>query len=140
MFFDTNRLTKKELRLHICSFAKQVGVKKVIFNDKAKYVSGTFNPTNNIIFISLNQTKKQMLHTLFHELAHYYAVLNKKWTKYHFKLYKRPNPELYFLIENKIDKLAKSIWNENVDKKRWGNYKYFYLKSRKKELTNYFNI
>lgn len=138
MFFDTNRLTKKELRFQICAFAKQVGVKKVVFNNKAKYVCGTFNPTNNTIFISLKQTKKQMLHTLFHELGHHYAVLKKKWVKYHFNLYKAPSAELYFSIENKIEKIAKSLWNENVDKKRWGNYKYFYLKSRKKELTNLF--
>ena len=138
MFFNTKRLTKQQLRAKICCFAKEAGVKKVIFNDKARCVSGTFNCITNIMFISLNQNKKQMLNTLFHELSHYYAVLNKKWTKFHFNLYKKPNFDRHFSIENKIEKMGKILWNKNVDKTQWGNYKYFYLKSRKKEITNLF--
>lgn len=134
MFFDTNRLTKKQLRAQICGFAKQVGVKKVIFNNRAKTVYGTFSSKTKIIFLSLNQNKKQMLNALFHELGHFYAVQKKKWIKYHFSLYKKPNYEKCFLIENQIDKIGKNLWNKNVDKKKWGNYKYFYLKTRKKQM------
>lgn len=136
MFFDTIRLTKKELRAQICMFAKQVGVKKVIFNNTANSVYGTYNPINNIIFISLNQTKRQMINTLFHELGHFYAVLDNKWIKYHFNLYKNPNYEVYFSIENKIEKIGERLWNKNVSRKRWGNYKYFYLKSKKSQMIN----
>lgn len=134
MFFDTKRLTKKQLREQICFFAKQTGVSKVIFNDKAKYVSGTFNGITNIMYISLNLTKKQMLCTLFHELGHFHAIQQRKWIKYHFNLYKTPNVNTFFSIENKIEKISKKLWDQNVSRKQWGNYKYFYLKSKQKEI------
>ena len=137
MFFDTRRLTKKELRKQICIFAKHIGVKKVIFNGKAKYVYGTFNSRNNIIFLSLTQSKKAMLNTLFHELGHFDAVQKKKWIKYHFNLYKKFNFDRNYMIENKVEKLAKNLWNKYVDKKEWGNYKYFYLKSEKTKFKNF---
>lgn len=140
MFFNTNCLTKKQLRKQICVFAKQIGVKKLIFNDKAKFVSGTFNSRTGVIFLSLNQTKKQMLNTLFHELGHFYAVKQNKWKKFHFNLYKNFNYDLYFRVENKIEKIGKDLWNKHVNKKYWGNYKYFYLKSKKKEIINILQI
>lgn len=138
MAFDTNRITKQQLRSQICSYAKSVGVNKVIFNNRGKYICGSFNSTNNVIYICSKQTKKQMLNTLFHELAHFYAVLNKKWIKFHFNLYKNPNPDRLFVIENKIDKIGKNLWNQHVNKKLWGNYKYFYLKSKKHKITTLF--
>jgi hypothetical protein len=137
--FNTNRLTKKELRDQICAFAKAVGVKKVIFNSSAKYLSGSYNAYTNIIYLSLNQTRKQMLNTLFHELAHYESVKTKKWIKYHFNLYKTSNYERWFFIENKIDQLGKKLWKRYVNKSKWGNYKFFYLKRNKTQMTNFLN-
>lgn len=139
MFFNTNRLTKKQLRNEICFFAKYVGVRKVIFNNKARRVYGTYNATTNTMFLSLKQTKKQMLNTMFHELGHFYSVLNKRWIKFHFNLYKTSNLDRMFCIENKIEKIGKDLWNKNVSKTHWGNYKYFYLKSKKTQITNLFN-
>lgn len=134
-FFDTNRLTKKELRNKICLFAKTVGVKKVIFNNKAKRLYGSYNASNSNIFLSLNQTKKQMLNTLFHELGHHESVKQGKWIKYHFNLYKRRAPKIWFRIENKVEIIGKSLWNKHVNKGKWGNYKYFYLKKNKTQMT-----
>jgi hypothetical protein len=133
--FDTNCLTRKQLRSQICTFAKAVGVKKVIFNSSAKHVCGSYNARTNTIFLSLKQTRKQMLNTLFHELAHYDSVKRKKWIKYHFNLYKTANYEQWFFIENKIDQLGKKLWECYIDKSEWGNYKFFYLKKNKTKMT-----
>jgi len=137
MFFDTSRLTKKQLRANICLFAKQVGVKKVIFNCAAKYISGSYNADSKVIFLSLNQSKKQMLNTLFHELGHHESVKNGKWIKYHFNLYKTKNPKTWFYIENKIEILGKRLWKQHVNKNKWGNYKYFYLKRNETRMTKF---
>jgi hypothetical protein len=136
MFFNTNRLTKKQLRQQICLFARQIGVKKVIFNDKAKFVSGSFNAHTNVMFLSLNQPKRQMLHALFHELGHHEATQKNKWKKFHFGLYKNLSYDTLFKIENRIERLGKDLWNKYVNKKYWGNYKYFYLKSQKNAIIN----
>lgn len=138
-FFDTTRITKKQLRLNICSFAKSIGIKKVIFNCTAKRIFGSYNPNNKVIFLSLNQTKKQMLNTLFHELGHHESVKKGKWIKYHFNLYKKNNPRLSFSIENKIETVGKNLWNQYVNKNKWGNYKYFYLKKQESQMLYLFN-
>ena len=140
MFFNTNRLTKKQLREEICLFARQFGVKKVIFNNKARLVSGSFNSHSNIMFLSLNQPKRQMLNALFHELGHFEATQKNKWKKFHFGLYKKINYDTLFKIENRIEKIGKALWDKHVNKKYWGNYKYFYLKSKKKIIINILQI
>ena len=137
MTFNTNRLTKKQLRKQICIFAKSVGVKKIIFNSSAKFLCGSYNASTNTMFLSLKQTKKQMLNTLFHELGHHDSVKRGKWIKYHFNLYKILNFERWFYIENKIDNVGKKLWKRYVNTNKWGNYKYFYLKKYKTRLTNF---
>lgn len=138
MKFDSKFLTKKQLRKHICTFAKTFGVKKVIFNASAKRIYGSYNASAGILFLSLNQTKKEMLNALFHELSHHESVKKRKWIKYHFNLYKTINHEREFCIENKIDKMGKILWNRYVITSKWGNYKYFYPKKNKKAMTNFF--
>lgn len=138
MFFANNRITKETLRKQICLFAKNYGVKKICFNNNAKYVSGSYNCFTKTLYICTNQTKKQMLNTLFHELGHHEAVLKNKWLSYHFNLYETLTYDRMFDIENKIEKIGKQLWNKNVCKKHWGNYKYTYLKSRKNEIEAIF--
>jgi hypothetical protein len=137
MFFGTDRLTKQQLRAAICSFAKQLGVNNVIFNSTARRVCGTYNASTQNIFLSLNQTKKQMLNTFFHELGHHESVKKGKWVKYHFDLYKKANPETLFYIENKIELIGKKLWKQYVDGTKWGNYKYFYLKKNKAQMKTF---
>ena len=138
--FTTNAITKKELRKLICSVALSFGVKRVTFNNKSKYVAGTYNATSKIIYIDIKTHKKNMLHTFFHELAHHMAVKKKKWLKYHL------NPACptitslkKFNIENGVDKIAEGMWNKHVDSKVWGKYKYGYPKSHQKQLVNWLN-
>ena len=139
IFLD-NKITKRDLRRQICDMAKESGVKKVSFNNKAKYVMGTFNALNNVIYIDVKQSRKDMLLTFFHELGHFTAVKKKKWLVYHFD----PSTSLLsvdkkFDIENKIDKIAKQLWNKYVDTKAWGKYKYGYPIVEKRESVNWMN-
>ncbi len=136
--FANNKITKRDLRKQICSMAKESGVKKVSFNNKAKYVMGTYNALNDVIYIDVKQNKRDMLLTFFHEMGHFTAVKKKKWLVYHFD----PHTSLIshdekFKIENKIDKIAKQLWNKHVDTKIWGKYKYGYPLVDKRDSVNW---
>lgn len=135
-YFNTFNISETNLRKLICSVAKKLGVNRVTFNIKAKYVRGTYNCLTKIIYIDLKQTKNEMLNTFFHELGHHFAVKNKRWKAYHFDLVPSMSFERVFRIENKVDGYAKKLWNKHVDILEWGKYKYCYPKSQKQTIIN----
>jgi hypothetical protein len=135
--FFTSKVNKPQLREMICKTAKTFGVKRTIFNNKGKYVRGTYNPLNNNIYLCLNQTKKDLLNAFFHELGHHFAVKNNRWKVYHFNLVSSMTVERMFRIENRIDRIAKKLWNKYVDLNQWGKYKYAYPKANKKQIMNH---
>ena len=132
--FSSTSINNKELREKIVLLAKEEGVKRVTFNNRAKKVRGTYNAFTGALFVSLKQTKKDLLNAFFHELGHHWAVKNKKWDNYHFNLVSEMEMSEIFDIENDIDKIANKLWNKFVDTKRWGKYKFIYLKKRKNKM------
>ena len=136
--FADNKLTKKELRKEFCSMAKHLGVKRVVFNNKSKHVSGTYSALTNNIFIDSKQSRRSMLLTFFHELGHFTAVQDNKWMLYHLNA---GTPLISgtkkFDIENKIDKIARQLWNKYVSPKAWGKYKYGYPRTQKQQLSSW---
>ncbi len=138
-FFNDNTLSTPVLRAAICTLAKMLKVKRVVFNNKGIKIKGSYNAGTNHMYIDLNQTNVELLHTLFHELGHHVAVLKNKWKKYHHSsLLSETTADSVFDIENKIDQLGKQLWNQYVDIKQWGKYKYSYPKSQKKSLIKNF--
>jgi len=135
--FFTSKLNKKQLRELICETAANVGVNKVVFNDKAKYVRGTYNAFTGILFLSLKQTKKDLLNAFFHELGHHFAVKHNRWKVYHFNLVPSMTVERMFRIENRVDRIAKKLWNKYVDLNQWGKYNFAYPKARKTQIMNH---
>lgn len=135
--FDNNALTKKQLRKELIEFAAEQRVKKVVFNSKSKRLLGSYIASKKIIFLNNLQTKKSMLLTFFHELAHHHAVIHKKWRNFHYDK-KKFTAKQTFNIENKIDKIAKKLWNNYVDVKAWGKYKFVYPVSSKHVLVKWF--
>ena len=138
--FANRAINRKSLRKEICLMAKESGVRKVAFSNKGKHVTGTFNAVNDVIFIDMKQTRKEMLLTFFHELGHFTAVKKRKWLMYHYN----PSTPLIsatekFNIENKIDKIAKQLWNKHVDITVWGKYRYGYPQVQKREIVNWFH-
>lgn len=133
--FTDSKLAAKELRRLICLTAKSKGINRVVYNNRAKEVGGTYNASNKNIFLALSTDNKEMLTCFFHELGHHVAVQEGMWVAYHFSEECRETPEQQFEIENHIDKIAKKLWNELVDIKRWGRYKYSYPKTLKRQLT-----
>jgi hypothetical protein len=136
--FD-KKCTTRELRTKICKFAKSYGLHRVCFNSLAKHVDGTYNPKNDVVFLSLKQSKQNLLMSFFHELAHFEALCNNLWVEYHLN----SNTTLHtaeekFHIENQIDRIAKALWNKYVNTKVWGKYKYTYSIKRKKEHVEWF--
>lgn len=136
--FDDKHLTKKQLRTLLCVFAKRKGVDRVSFNNKGKFVNGTYNALTKIMYVNTNQTKKEMLNTFFHEMGHHEAVKQNRWTNYHFNLMSNLTYEKVFYIENKIDKIGKKLWYKFVDIKQWGRYKYAYPKALKNNIIKHF--
>lgn len=135
--FFTSKLNKKQLRELICETAKKFGVKRTTFNKKAKNVRGTYNAFTGVLYLSLNQTKKDLLNAFFHELGHHFAVKNNRWKVYHFNLVPMMTIERMFKIENRIDQTAKKLWNKYVDLNQWGKYNFAYPKSKKKQIMNH---
>ena len=135
--FHSNKITLAELRALICSFAKQRGVNRVIFNNRGTTVKGTYCASNKNMYVNLDQTKKAMMHTFFHELAHHEAVVNSLWLDYHFdrKFY---SSEDVFLIENNIDRIAQRLWQTHVNSKYWGRYIFAYNQNKKQFLIKNF--
>jgi len=129
--FYSVRQSKQQLQDQMVVVAKQAGVKKIAFNTQAKKVRGTYNAFTGVLFVCLKQTKKEVLNTFFHELGHHCAVKNKKWNKYHFNLVPEMDINKVFDIENGVDKIANKLWNEFVDIKQWGKYKFIYSKKQK---------
>ena len=135
--FKSQKITSKQLRSEIYSFAKKVGVKRITFNDKGKDVSGTYNVCGDSIYLDTKQNKKDLLATFFHELGHKFAVLEEKWVLYHYSE-SGFTPAEQFEIENGVDKIANKLWNKHVEIRQWGRYKYAYPKSNKKTLLKRF--
>ena len=134
--FDSSDLDEVSLRKLICKAAKMFGVSRVVFNNKAKYVRGTYNCSTGVLFLDTKQEKTEMLGTFFHELGHHFAVKNKRWKAYHFDLVPSMKVDRIFNIENKVDGYAKKLWNKHVNSKQWGKYKYCYPKSQKTAIMN----
>lgn len=132
--FISNNITKKELRTAICKFAKVVGIKTITFNNKSKYVSGSYNASTKSLFLDNTLDKKQLLNVFFHELGHHEAIKQEMWISYHYTPLNCIDPNEAFYIENQIDQIGKKLWYKYVDIKQWGMYKYSYPKSQKKFL------
>jgi hypothetical protein len=137
-YFNNNALTPSELRALICKFAKMLKVKRVVFNNKGVAVKGTYNAITRNMYIDLKQTNVEMLHTFFHELGHHTAVRKNKWRKYHYSPLSSTDSNIAFDIENQIDQIGKQLWNQYVEIKQWGKYKYSYLKSQRASLIKNF--
>tara|TARA_R110000868_G_scaffold103681_17_gene285391 strand:+ start:622 stop:984 length:363 start_codon:yes stop_codon:yes gene_type:complete len=115
-----------------------MGVRKVTFSKRAKYVAGTYNCDKQVIFIDMKQNRRNILLTFFHELAHHVAYSKGKWLEYHNNATTLLiSASAKFDIENRIDKLAKKLWLLHVDVKQWGKYKYGYPKSQSKKITRW---
>jgi hypothetical protein len=134
--FNAKTKSLKQIRKDICRHAKHLGVYKVVFNNKARRVSGTYNACRKIIFLDTKLTKKQLIRTYCHELGHHIACKQQLWIDYHFGL-KSLQFETCFLIENNIDKIAAQIWNIYVCKKAWGSYSFFYPYCKKKNMSKW---
>jgi len=130
--------TRKELKDSIKAFAKNIGLKKVTYNNKAVYVEGSYNHKTKVIFLSSKLKKKNTLLTFFHELAHHIACKRGLWKKYHTQVV--TDSEYAFLVENKVDRLAKKLWNRYVDSTIWGRYYFTYKAAHKKAHMNFFKI
>lgn len=136
--FDRYSISHKDLRALIVKFAKSLGVKRVTFSTKALYVRGTYNAFTGSMFLDLNQTNTELLHTFFHELGHHMAVKQKRMVGYHYCTVPSMTFDQIFKAENKVDHIGEKLWYKYVDVAQWGKYKYSYPKSQKNNIIKNF--
>jgi hypothetical protein len=137
--FNKKTATKKELRKLACKLGYTYGVKKLRFSHKSKHIDGSYNYESRNIYVNGRLLKKRFLIAFFHELAHHVASVHQhKWLTYHNDA-STPllSPRAKFLIENKIDRLAKKLWFKYVNIKQWGHYSYGYPKVQQKYITEW---
>ncbi len=132
------KTTLNGLKNDIKCFAKSKGVYRVICNKRATYILGSYSTKTKVIYLSSKQTKKQMLVTFFHELAHFTACKKGWWKKYHTQIVK--DSVNAFFVENSIDRLAKQLWSTHVDTKIWGKYVFAYYVKDKRQHLEFFNF
>lgn len=137
-FFCNANVSTKELRALCTSFAKLQGIKRTVFNNRGKFVKGTYNCFNKVMYINTDQDNVDLMHAVFHELGHHEAIKHEKWLDYHFNSTLKLTNEEVFDIENGIDKIAEKLWSKHVDCKVWGRYKYAYPKSQRTQIINEF--
>lgn len=137
-YFSIKHIEDKDLRTLVCKFIKAFGVKKVVFSKTGKYVKGTYNATTRVMYINLDQNPVELMHAVFHELAHHVAVKNKMWLDYHYSKCITITPEEVFDIENNIDKIAQQLWYANVNTRAWGKYMFAYPRKNKDNIIKTF--
>lgn len=78
--------------------------------------------------ISLNNrnSKREMLHTFFHELGHLYCIRHGIWKQFHKS--KSISTKQIFRVENWVEQWAKKEWEREKMSKEFGRYKFFYSK------------
>jgi hypothetical protein len=136
--FDRYSISHKDLRALIVDFAKSLGVKRVTFSNKARYVRGTYNAFTGSLFLDLTQTNIELLHTFFHELGHHMAVKQNRMMGYHYCTVPSMTFDQIFKAENKVDRIGEKLWYKYVDVAQWGKYKYSYPKSQKTNIIKNF--
>lgn len=134
----TKKMSVLELKCTMRVLAKKTGVRKVTYNNRGVYVDGSYHAETQIIYICSKLTKKNILQTFFHELAHHIACKRKWWVKYHTT--EVTDSEIAFKVENSIDRMARKLWYRYVNSTIWGKYNFVYKKSSKKESIRLLNI
>lgn len=123
-------LTIKLLR-HVC---KNHNV-KVIFQNFSDDYFGKCDLDGKTIYINKKCSKKDMAVTAYHELAHVYCIINQMWPKFHSN--DKISVKKIFFVENKIEWIAKRLWDQDGMRKYFGQFEFYYSKKNKKEALNW---
>lgn len=79
---------------------------------------------------------KDIAITSFHELAHAYCIRNGIYKNFHTGEY-RYTPEQTFRYENKVEHIAKQLWDKAGMRKQLGQFGFYYKKRNKKQVLDW---
>lgn len=113
---------------------KKQNIKAIFRRFKDDYY-GKCDLDGKTIHININANRKDIAVTVYHELAHAYCIRNKMWVEFH------SNQDLstkkIFFIENKIEWIAKKMWDQDGMRKYFGQFEFYYSKKNKKEALKW---
>jgi hypothetical protein len=115
---------------------------KVRFQHKLKLHTGQTihglmysNHKKRIIYINKNIPIRHIASAVFHELGHVYCITNGIWQRFH--THQNTSSAIAFKVENWIEWWAKGEWDARGMRKIFGHYSFSYLKSNKKQITQW---
>lgn len=125
--------------------ARSQNVGMIVTKRVPKTIDGYFLSRKGKIVIKSTLTKRALLLTFFHELAHSVAYNRGFWKDFHEG--KWGSVDNSYAIEQKIEQIAVKLWNKHIEqipggKKLWGKYEKTYnitdMKHIKEVLGEFF--
>jgi Zn-dependent peptidase ImmA (M78 family) len=134
------------MKNHPMSFDKVITIKvlreickkqnvKVVFRNFTDDYFGKCDLDGKTIYINKKSNKKDMAVTVYHELAHVYCIKNQMWPEFHSN--DKISAKKVFFVENKIEWIAKRMWDQDGMRKYFGQFEFYYSKKNKKEAMNW---
>ena len=108
---------------------------KVIFRNFTDDYFGKCDLDGKTIYVNKKSSKKDMAITVYHELAHVYCIRNQMWPEFHSNN-KISNKRVFF-VENKVEWIAKRMWDQDGMRKYFGQFQFYYSKKNKKEALTW---
>jgi hypothetical protein len=128
--YEIKAITIKLLR-EICKKQKV----KVIFRNFTDDYFGKCDLDGKTIYVNKKNSRKDMAVTVYHELAHVYCIRNRMWPEFHSD--SKISVKKVFFVENKIEWIAKKMWDEDGMRKYFGQFEFYYSKRNKKEALKW---
>jgi hypothetical protein len=108
---------------------------KVIFRNFLDDYFGKCDLDGKTVYINKKSSKRDMAITVYHELAHVYCIRNQMWSQFHSD--GKISAKKIFFVENKIEWIAKRMWDLDGMRKHFGQFEFYYSKKNKKEALKW---
>jgi hypothetical protein len=113
---------------------KQMQVKIIFRRFKDDYY-GKCDQDGRTVHINTEANAKDIAITVFHELAHVHCIRNGMWKEFHDGSFF--SAKKIFFIENKVEWIAKKMWDDHNMRKYFGQFQFYYSKRNKKEAMQW---
>lgn len=108
---------------------------KVVFREHKDDCFGECDLGSEIIYINKKNSKKNIAVTVYHELAHVYCIRNQMWSGFHSG--DKMGSKKIFFVENKVEWIAKEMWDIQGMRKYFGQFEFYYSKKNKKKVLEW---
>lgn len=129
-------MSREETIRFLRNMCREHDVKVHFLSKFNEQIDGEVDTEKQVIYIDKKLPRKRMAEVVFHELGHIHCIRKGKWKKFH------ENDDYSaikaFKAENWIEHWAKREWDSVGMRKIFGQYRFSYLKSERKNLIEWF--